>query len=67
VEYVGVTDRVTLAPGPASIFDGDGSAIVVHAQGDDQRTDPSGNSGERVLCGPLVAGPTSGFSPIARP
>ena len=25
-EYVGVTDRVTLAPGPSSIFDGDGSA-----------------------------------------
>lgn len=66
-EYVGGTDRVTLAPGPASIFDGDGSAIVVHAQGDDQRTDPSGNSGERVLCGPLVAGPISGFPPLARP
>jgi len=66
-EHVGVTDRVTLATGPASVFDGDGSAIVVHARGDDQRTDPSGNSGERVLCGPLVAGPTSGFLLGTRP
>lgn len=63
VEYVGVTDRVTLAPGPASVFDGDGSAVVVHALPDDQRTDPSGNSGERILCGTLVAGPVSGFLP----
>ena len=29
----------------------DGTAIVVHAANDDQRTDPSGNSGGRVACG----------------
>jgi Cu-Zn family superoxide dismutase len=54
-----VTDRVTLGSGPTSIFDADGSAIVIHQQPDDQRTDPSGNSGDRILCGQLVAGPTS--------
>jgi Cu-Zn family superoxide dismutase len=59
VEYVAVTDRVTLGTGPTSVFDSDGSAIVIHEQPDDQRTDPSGNSGDRVLCGQLVAGPTS--------
>jgi Cu-Zn family superoxide dismutase len=59
VEYVAVTDRVTLGTGPTSIFDPDGSAIVIHQQPDDQRTDPSGNSGDRILCGQLVAGPTS--------
>jgi superoxide dismutase, Cu-Zn family len=59
VEYVAVTDRVTLGTGPTSVFDPDGSAIVIHQQPDDQRTDPSGNSGDRVLCGQLVAGPTS--------
>jgi superoxide dismutase, Cu-Zn family len=62
-EYVAVTDRLTLGTGPASIFDADGSAVVIHEKADDQRTDPSGNSGDRVLCGPLVAGPTSGFLP----
>ena len=62
-EYVAVTDRLTLGNGPTSIFDADGSAVVIHEKADDQRTDPSGNSGERVQCGPLVAGPTSGFLP----
>ena len=62
-EYVAVTDRLTLGTGPTSIFDTDGSAIVIHEKPDDQRTDPSGNSGERVLCGQLVAGPTTGFLP----
>ena len=45
------TDRVTLAAGTASLFDADGSALVVHAGADDQKTDPSGNSGSRVACG----------------
>jgi Cu-Zn family superoxide dismutase len=63
IEYVVVTDRVALAPGPTSVFDADGSAVVIHARADDQRTDPSGNSGERLLCGQLVTGP-GGASPI---
>lgn len=62
-EYVAVTDRMTLGPGPTGVFDADGSAIVIHEGADDQRTDPSGNSGDRVLCGQLVTGPTSGFLP----
>jgi Cu-Zn family superoxide dismutase len=45
------TDRLTLSPGGQSVFDGDGTAIVIHAEADDQRTDPSGNSGDRVACG----------------
>jgi Cu-Zn family superoxide dismutase len=56
-EYVASTDRLTLAPGPTSVFDADGSAVVVHARADDQRTDPAGDSGERILCGQLVEGP----------
>jgi Cu-Zn family superoxide dismutase len=35
----------------AWLFDGDGSAIVVHADPDDYKTDPSGNSGARIACG----------------
>jgi Cu-Zn family superoxide dismutase len=61
VEYVAITDRVTLSSGPTSIFDADGSALVIHQQPDDQRTDPSGNSGDRILCGQLVTGPTTGL------
>lgn len=61
-EYVTVTDRMTLGTGPASVLDADGSAIVIHAQPDDQRTDPSGNSGDRVLCGRLVPRPALAFA-----
>jgi Cu-Zn family superoxide dismutase len=35
------------------LFDADGSAIVIHADPDDYRTDPSGNSGTRIACGVL--------------
>lgn len=35
------------------IFDGDGTAVVVHAGPDDYRTDPAGDAGARVACGVL--------------
>jgi Cu-Zn family superoxide dismutase len=38
------------------LLDGDGSAMVIHASADDQRTDPSGNSGDRIACGVFSAG-----------
>jgi Cu-Zn family superoxide dismutase len=49
-----VTDRITIAAGPNSVFDADGSALVIHAGSDDYRTDPMGNSGGRIACGVLV-------------
>ena len=46
------TEIVPGGPGAlGSIFDGDGTAVVVHAQPDDYRTDPTGNAGDRVACG----------------
>lgn len=41
----------TLSPGPASLLGPEGSALVIHAGADDQRTDPSGSSGARIACG----------------
>lgn len=38
---------------PAKLIDEDGAAVVIHAKPDDFRTDPSGNSGDRIACGVL--------------
>lgn len=43
---------VTLRAGaPNTLFDEDGSALVVHAGRDDYRSQPSGDAGGRVACG----------------
>lgn len=39
---------------PNSVFDADGSAIVIHAGADDYKTDPAGNAGDRIACGVIV-------------
>ena len=46
--------NVSLASGPKSLFDADGSAIVLHATGDDYTTDPAGNAGGRIACGVIM-------------
>lgn len=38
------------------LLDEDGSAIIVHARADDQKTDPSGDSGDRIACGVFSPG-----------
>ncbi|MCA0303102.1 MAG: superoxide dismutase family protein [Proteobacteria bacterium] len=46
---------VTLAKGqPNSLFDADGSAIVIHAGKDDYKSDPAGNAGDRIICGVIT-------------
>jgi Cu-Zn family superoxide dismutase len=47
-----LNSNVTLAKGkPNSLFDSDGSAVVIHAGPDDYKSDPAGNAGGRIACG----------------
>jgi len=45
-------DVITLAPGPASII---GRGLIVHADPDDYKTQPTGNAGARIACGVIQA------------
>jgi len=63
-----VNTAVTLDKGkPNSLFDNDGSALVVHAKADDYKSDPAGNAGDRIACGVVqesgASGSTVGASP----
>ena len=43
---------VTLEKGkPNSVFDADGSAVIIHAGKDDYKSDPTGEAGGRIACG----------------
>lgn len=43
------------APGAVQILDASGAAVVIHAKPDDYKTDPSGDSGDRIACAVLGA------------
>ncbi len=47
----------TRLTGEGAVLDTDGAAFVIHAGPDDMKTDPSGNSGERVACGVIMTPP----------
>jgi Cu-Zn family superoxide dismutase len=42
---------VTLDQGPGSLLREGGTALVLHAQPDDMKSDPAGNAGARIACG----------------
>lgn len=42
--------------GAQALLDADGAAFVIHADADDNRTDPSGNSGGRIACAVIGGG-----------
>lgn len=48
---------MTLDPNlPASSIDSDGLALIIHSGAYDPKTDPSGSSGDRMLCAVLSTG-----------
>jgi len=46
-----IDPRVNLRSNSYSLFTDGGTALVIHAKADDMKTDPSGNSGNRIGCG----------------
>jgi Cu-Zn family superoxide dismutase len=51
VEYL--VEALALTSGRTPLLDGDGAAIVIHADEDDYRSAPSGNAGDRIACGAI--------------
>jgi Cu-Zn family superoxide dismutase len=45
---------VTFGTDNHSLFSNGGTALVIHAKADDNKTDPSGNSGDRIACGVIT-------------
>ncbi len=46
------TEGIRIGGGPTALLDGDGSAVIIHANPDDQVTDATnGGSGGRIACG----------------
>ena len=46
-----IAPLATLGSGSNSLFDQNGSAIVIHTGPDDYGTDPAGDAGDRIACG----------------
>jgi superoxide dismutase, Cu-Zn family len=53
---------VRLKQGKNALLDRDGSALVIHAEKDDYRSDPSGNAGDRIACGIIAPGAKTALS-----
>lgn len=50
-----VTDsNATLGDDSHSVFSNGGTALVIHANADDMKTDPAGNAGARIACGVIT-------------
>jgi Cu-Zn family superoxide dismutase len=55
------TSRITLSPGPLTVFDANGSAVIVHQNPDLGTTGvPGGSGGPRVACGVIQPAKAAG-------
>jgi len=46
--------RVNMGTDSHSLFSNGGTSLVIHAKADDMKTDPAGNSGDRIACGVIA-------------
>jgi Cu-Zn family superoxide dismutase len=49
-----VNKDLSLGENIRSLFSNGGTSLVIHAGPDDQKTDPAGNSGDRIACGVIT-------------
>jgi Cu-Zn family superoxide dismutase len=49
-----IDTNANLGTDSRSVFSGGGTALVIHAKGDDLMTDPAGNAGDRIACGTIT-------------
>jgi Cu-Zn family superoxide dismutase len=49
-----VATGITLGNDSHSVFSNGGTALVIHANMDDMRSDPAGNAGDRIACGVIL-------------
>lgn len=50
-QLTATAEGVTLGKGKNSLLKPGGTSLIIHAQPDDEKTDPTGNSGARIACG----------------
>ncbi len=50
-----IAPGVTYDRAETSVFGPTGTALMIHASADDNKTDPSGNAGDRIACGVIKA------------
>ena len=55
---------ISVTGGSGDVFKTGGTALVIHANPDDEMTDPSGNSGGRIACGVIAH---TGTAPLPPP
>lgn len=50
--------HVTMGSSETSLFANGGTSLIIHASADDMKTNPSGNSGDRIACGVVTNQPS---------
>jgi Cu-Zn family superoxide dismutase len=63
-DFRGMLMGASLGSGDTSLLKPGGTALVIHADRDDEMTDPAGNSGPRIACGLIVAGAQAGAAQV---